>query len=71
MLQSNDAALDAFLAAKAEIDDLLERLIALNQDHFARHPDEIYQGDVATLNRYRDGLREITDMAFREGEYAT
>lgn len=64
------AALDAFLAAKTEIDAMLERLAALSADHFEASPDEIHWGHVGTLNHYRDRLREITDMAFKEGEHA-
>ncbi len=63
-------ALDAFLATKFEIDAMLERLAALSADHFETHPDEINWGHVGTLNHYRAKLREITDMAFREGEHA-
>ena len=63
-------ALDAFIAAKTEIDAMLERLTALSADHFETHPDEINWGHVGTLNHYRAKLREITDMAFREGEHA-
>ena len=66
----NVAALDAFIAAKAEIDTLLERLKALSDDHFETRPDEITWGHVGTLTHYRMRLREITDMAFREGEHA-
>ena len=66
----NTKALDAFLAAKFEIDAMLERLAALSADHFENSPDEINWGHVGTLNHYRDRLREITDMAFREGEHA-
>ena len=61
-------AIDAFLAAKAEIDTMLERLAALSADHFETSPDEINWGHVGTLNHYRDRLREITDSAFKEGE---
>ena len=64
------SALDAFLAAKVEIDAMLERLAALSADHFDTHPDEIDWGDVGTLNHYRAKLREITDSAFGEGEHA-
>lgn len=39
--QSNDKALDAFIAAKAEIDVMLERLKTLSDDHFETNPDEI------------------------------
>ena len=67
---TNDKALDAFLAAKFEIDAMLERLAALSADHFETHPDEINWGHVGTLNHYRAKLREITDSAFKEGEHA-
>ena len=49
---------------------LLKRLAALSADHFETHPDEINWGHVGTLNHYRAKLREITDMAFSEGEHA-
>ena len=68
--QDNTKALDAFLAAKFEIDAMLGRLAALSADHFETNPDEINWGDVGTLNHYRAKLREITDMAFHEGEHA-
>ena len=68
--QDNTKALDAFLAAKFEIDAMLERLAALSADHFETNPDEINWGHVGTLNHYSAKLREITDMAFREGEHA-
>ena len=66
----NSKALNAFLAAKMEIDDMLERLNTLSDDHFDTHPDEIDWGDVGTLNHYASLLREITDSAFKEGEHA-
>ena len=66
----NSKALDAFIAAKTEIDAMLERLAALSADHFATSPDEIHWGHVGTLNHYRAKLREITDGAFKEGEHA-
>jgi hypothetical protein len=66
----NSKAIDAFLAAKAEIDAMLEQLAALSANHFETSPDEINWGHVGTLNHYRDRLRDITDSAFKEGEYA-
>ncbi|MEW6018160.1 MAG: hypothetical protein AB1760_08810 [Pseudomonadota bacterium] len=66
----NSKALDAFIAARLEIDSMLERLKALSDDHFETNPDEINWGHVGSLSYYRDKLREITDMAFREGEHA-
>ena len=68
--QDSTEALDAFLAAKLEIDAMLERLATLSADHFDTHPDEVDWGDVGTLNYYRAKLREITDSAFGEGEHA-
>jgi len=68
--QTNDAALDAFIAAKTEIDAMLARLAAHSADHFETSPDEINWGHVGTLNHFRAKLREIADMAFCEGEHA-
>ena len=66
----NTKALGAFIAAKAEIDAMLARLAALSADHFETSPDEIHWGHVGTLDHYRTKLREISDMAFKEGEHA-
>ncbi|HWL06481.1 hypothetical protein [Nitrobacter sp. TKz-YC01] len=66
---SNAKAIDAFLAAKFEIDAILERLTALSDDHFNTNPDEIHWGHVGTLERTRAKLREISDSAFSEGEH--
>ena len=38
---SSEKALDAFIAAKTEIDAMLQRLAALSADHFETSPDEI------------------------------
>ena len=67
---TNDKALNAFLAAKREIDGMLARLKILSDDHFDTHPDEINWGHVGTLNHYASLLRQITDSAFSEGEHA-
>ena len=66
----NDKALNAFIAAKADIDAMLARLATLSNDHFETNPDEINWGDVGTLNHYAGLLRHITDSAFKEGEHA-
>lgn len=65
----NDKALDAFIAAKAEIGTMLARLKALSDDHFETHPDEIHWGHVGTLTHYAGLLRQITGSAFKEGEH--
>jgi len=55
---------------KAAIDTMLARLQGLSDEHFNASPDEIDWGDVGTLAHYATKLREITDSAFHEGEYA-
>ena len=70
MPKTNDAAPDAFIAAKIEIDTMLARLAAHSADHFGYSPEEVHWGHVGTLEHYRARLREITDVAFGEGEHA-
>ena len=69
-MTSKPTALDAFLAAKAEIDTILERLTALSADLFATNPDEIHWGHVGDLGRLKTQLQDIADRAFHEGEYS-
>ena len=68
-LRNQDAALQKFLAKKGEIDTMLARLQALSDNHFNAAPDEVNWGHVGTLERYAELLRQITDSAFKEGEY--
>ena len=63
-------ALDAYIARKAEIDTMLDRLKTLSDDHFNVVPDEIDWGHVGTLAHYAELLKRITDSAFKEGEHA-
>ncbi len=66
----NDKALESFLAAKARIDQMLARIQTLSDDHFDTDPNAVHWGDVGTLNHYSSLLRQITDIAFSEGEFA-
>ena len=66
----NDIALESFIATKRRIDDMLARIQTLSADHFNTDPDAIHWGDVGTLNHYSSLLRQITDIAFSEGEFA-
>ena len=68
--RNREAALNAFTAKKAEIDEMLARLQGLSDDHFETHPDKINWGDVGTLNHYAGLLRQIAASAFGEGEHA-
>jgi hypothetical protein len=66
----NSEALTAFIARKTEIDIILGCLTALSADHFNRAPANISWADVGTLGSYQEGLREVSDAAFHEGEHA-
>ncbi len=68
--RNREAALNAFLGKKAEIDDMLARLSSLSDDQFNTDPDAITWGDVGTLEQYAHLLKRITDSAFSEGEHA-
>lgn len=68
--RNKETALAVFMAKKAEIDEMLARLTSLSDEHFNLEPDEINWSHVGTLGHYHGKLREIADMAFREGEYA-
>lgn len=68
--RNREAALNAFMAKKAEIDEMLGRLQSLSDAHFECHPDDLDWGDVGNLEHYAGTLKRITDAAFCEGEYA-
>ncbi|MCA3451676.1 MAG: hypothetical protein INF92_15210 [Rhodobacter sp.] len=68
--QDNTKALDAFLAAKFEIDAMLARLAALSADHFNFDPEAVNWGSVGSIGSVASDLRKITDFLFGEGEHA-
>jgi hypothetical protein len=68
--RNKEAALNAFMGKKAEIDEMLARLSSLSDEHFDAHPDEVNWGHVGTLEHYASLLKRITDSAFSEGEHA-
>ena len=64
---TNEEALAAFLAAKAEIDRLLAELAVLSADHFQASPDGITWGHVGSANHLRERLQEIANFATGKG----
>ncbi|MCK8482631.1 hypothetical protein MUY21_01135 [Aliiroseovarius sp. S2029] len=68
--RNKEAALNAFIGKKAEIDEALARLQSLSDNHFNCHPDEVNWGHVGTLEHFASLLKRITDSAFSEGEHA-
>ena len=70
MTSTQEKALAAFVAKKAEIDAMLARLQSLSDDHFDVGPDEVTWSHVDEVAHYANLLERITDMAFGEGENA-
>ena len=68
--RTNDAALAAFIAKKAEIDAMLARLQAFSDDHFGADPERLNWGHVGSLEYQAILLKQISDFAFGEGEHA-
>lgn len=68
--RTNDAALAAFIAKKAEIDAMLARLQAFSDDHFGADPERLNWGHVGSLEYQANLLKQISDFAFGEGEHA-
>ena len=61
---ANDQALAAFVARKAEIDAMLERLASLSDDHFGVASEEVHWGHVANLGYVIERLRQASDFIF-------
>ncbi len=68
--RTNDAALAAFIAKKAEIDAMLARLLAFSEDHFGADPERLNWAYVGSLEYQANLLKQISDFAFGEGEHA-
>lgn len=70
MTKKKEKALDSFIQHKANIDALLARLQSASDDHFFSNPDRLNWGDVGTIDAIEEKLQQISDMVFKEGEYA-
>jgi len=71
MPKTNDAALAAFIARKAEIDAAIDRIRAASEDHFFASPEDVNWGHVTALTDHAVLLKRITDDAvYAEGEHA-
>jgi hypothetical protein len=69
-MNKKPAAIDTFIARKVDIDTMLARLQTLSDNHFNVAPEQVSWGHVGDLGRYAELLKQITDAAFGEGEYA-
>jgi len=70
MTKNKEKALDSFIQHKANIDALLARLQSASAEHFNTDPENINWGDVGTLDGIEEQLQRLSDMVFKEGEYA-
>jgi hypothetical protein len=61
--KSNDAALTAFVAKKAQIDAMIAQLQALSENHFAKAPGSVNWADVGSLEFIEGKLREVQEFA--------
>jgi hypothetical protein len=68
--RDNSQAVAAFVAARARSTPF-SRFVRLSTEHFNLEPGEITWADVGTVGSYLEGLRRVSDAAFREGEHAT
>jgi hypothetical protein len=66
----NAQALAAYVARKAEIDAMLQRLASFSDDHFGVTPDDATWGNVGDLGFVAERLRQACDFVFQEGECA-
>ncbi len=67
--RTNDAALAAFIAKKAEIDAMLARLLAFSDEHFGADPEQLNWAQVGSLEYQANLLKQISDFTFGEGEH--
>ena len=70
MPKTNDAALAAFIALKAELDAALDRIRAASDDHFFASPEDVHCGHDTALADHVTLLRRITDANYAEGDHA-
>jgi hypothetical protein len=68
--RNRETALAAFMAKKAQIDEMLARLQGLSDDHFNCDPNDVDWAMVGTLEHYVGLLKRVNDSAFGDGEFA-
>lgn len=63
-------ALDSFIATISEMTDRLDELKEFAENHMDYDPDSINWGHVGTAQHFLAALTELTDQAYKRGEYA-
>jgi len=67
---SKEKALGRFIGQIGEINERLAELQAFADDHFGYHPDEVTWAHVGTAGWFLERLTELTDSAYKRGEFA-
>jgi hypothetical protein len=67
---AKEKALDAFMGQIAEIRERLAELQVFVDDHMNYDPDGINWGNVGTAEYFLAKLTELTDQAYKRGEFA-
>ena len=70
MAASKEKALSKFMAQISEINERLSELQTFADEHMGYNPDDINWGHVGTAGFFLERLTELTDCAFKRGEYA-
>jgi hypothetical protein len=70
MLGNHEKALGAFIGNMAEIKERLTELESYFDEHMGCGPDGINWGHVGDATYFLTELTELTDRAYRRGEYA-
>jgi len=70
MQAQHEKALDRFMGQIGEINELLAELQTFADDHMGFNPDDINWGHVGTAGWVVEKLTELTDYAYKRGDYA-
>lgn len=70
MTKNNEKAQAAFIAKIAEITARIDELKDYAENHMDFSPDEITWAHVGSAEHLLAALTELTDQAYRRGEYA-
>ena len=68
-MDNHETALGRFIGIIGEIDDRLEELKAFFGEHMEYNPEDINWGHVGTATYFLERLAELTDAAYKRGEY--
>jgi len=66
----NEKALGTFMTKVAEAQERLAELTTFLDDHMHKNPNEISWGSAGDAGYMVEKLTELTDWAFKRGEYA-